>query len=171
MECLDLFFEQAASKNYDIKIYIKSKKTIDENTIYFIAPNPPDYRTSFSGSALPFPSKSQAFDDTTNKGKLVLNSENEGVIYLKYPNAYYMALGNVLVLPHVDLIFTVNNIENVVNYKLSDNPIPYRTLTHPHTRTSPLFYKKKTEIPIMSQRDLLKRNGYPVTNKSTNEFW
>lgn len=168
MDCLDIFSEQVGTNDYDIKIHIISKKAIDDNTVYFIAPNPPDYRTSFSGSALPFHNKDQAFEDTHNKGKLVLDKKtNEGHIYLKYPNSYYIDLGNILVVPHVDLIFKSNNIEHIISYKLSDNPIPYRTLTHPYTRTSPLFYEPKSQYPVTSQTQLLINSGYPSTNNES----
>lgn len=171
MECLDIFSEQVVTKDYDIKLHIKSKQQIDDNTIYFIAANPPDYRTTFSGSALPFHNKTQAFDNTINKGKIILNALKEGTIYLKYPNSYYIDLGNILVVSHVDFIFKVNNVEKMISYKLSKYPIPYRSLTHPHTRTSPLFYKPIREADVMSQSDLFIKKGYPLTNTPINEFW
>jgi hypothetical protein len=172
MDCFNIFYEQVEmNSNYDIKLLIQSKNKIDNNTLYFIAPNPPDYRTSFSGSALPFYNKEQAFTNTNNKGKLILDDDNKGTIHLKYPNSYYINLGNVLVVPHIDLIFTINNKERIVEYNVSKNSIPYRSLTHPYTRTSPNFYQPKMNIPVMSQRELLIRSGYPSTNTQIENFW
>lgn len=175
MECFDIFFERVLNtKQYDIKLYISSKKKIDNDVISFIAPNPPDYITSFSGSALPFANKEQAFENTKNKGTLTLDSNNNDstVIYLKFPNSYYIHLGNILVVPHVDIIFNIDKIEHIFSYKLSDNPIRYRSLTHPCTRTSPVFYATETDKPvIMSQAELLIANGYlscPLSSSSSS---
>jgi len=170
MDCLNIFYEQVDHSKYDIIINIHTKQNIDNNTLYFIAPNPPDYRTSYSGSALPFFNKEQAFDNTSNKGK-VLFKNKKASFGIKYPNSYYHDLGNTQVVPHVDLLYSINGKEYIYSYKLSDNPIPYRSLTHPYTRTSPLFYKPKTEKTVASQSQLLCDTAYPVTNTSINDFW
>jgi hypothetical protein len=170
MDCLNIFYEQVDHSKYDIIINIHTKQNIDNNTLYFIAPNPPDYRTSYSGSALPFFNKEQAFDNTSNKGK-VLFKNKKASFGIKYPNSYYHDLGNIQVVPHVDLLYSINGKEYIYSYKLSDNPIPYRSLTHPYTRTSPLFYKPKTEKTVASQSQLLCDTAYPVTNTSINDFW
>lgn len=170
MDCLNIFYEQVDHSKYDIIINIHTEQNIDNNTLYFIAPNPPDYRTSYSGSALPFFNKEQAFDNTSNKGK-VLFKNKKASFGIKYPNSYYHDLGNTQVVPHVDLLYSINGKEYIYSYKLSDNPIPYRSLTHPYTRTSPLFYKPKTEKTVASQSQLLCDTAYPVTNTSINDFW
>ena len=133
----------------------------------------PDYRTSFSGSALPFFNKEQAFYNTSNKGKAHFSKCNKSTtIFLKYPNSYYTDLGNILVVPHVDLVYSIDGKEHLFTYKLSDNPIPYRSLTHPHTRTNPMFYQPKTNCTeVMSQSKLFRRTGFPTTNTSLNNFW
>lgn len=170
MDCLNIFYEQVDHSKYDIIINIHTKQNIDNNTLYFIAPNPPDYRTSYSGSALPFFNKEQAFDNTSNKGK-VLFKNKKASFGIKYPNSYYHDLGNTQVVPHIDLLYSINGKEYIYSYKLSDNPIPYRSLTHPYTRTSPIFYKPKTEKTVASQSQLLCDTAYPVTNTSINDFW
>lgn len=170
MDCLNIFYEQVDHSKYDIIINIHTKQNIDNNTLYFIAPNPPDYRTSYSGSALPFFNKEQAFDNTSNKGK-VLFKNKKASFGIKYPNSYYHDLGNTQVVPHVDLLYSINGKEYIYSYKLSDNPIPYRSLTHPYTRTSPLFYKPKTEKTVASQSKLLCETAYPLRNTSITDFW
>ena len=170
MDCFNIFYEQVDHSKYDIIINIHTKQNIDNNTLYFIAPNPPDYRTSYSGSALPFFNKEQAFDNTSNKGK-VLFKNKKASFGIKYPNSYYHDLGNTQVVPHIDLLYSINGKEYIYSYKLSDNPIPYRSLTHPYTRTSPIFYKPKTEKTVASQSQLLCDTAYPVTNTSINDFW
>ena len=173
MDCFDIFYEQVDNKNYDMVVKIKTNKDIDNNFVYYIAPNPPDYRTSFSGSALPFFNKEQAFYNTSNKGKAYFSKCNKSTtIFLKYPNSYYTDLGNILVVPHVDLVYSIDGKEHLFTYKLSDNPIPYRSLTHPHTRTNPMFYQPKTNFTeVMSQSKLFRRTGFPTTNTSLNNFW
>tara|TARA_B110000261_G_scaffold131546_1_gene147706 strand:+ start:679 stop:1200 length:522 start_codon:yes stop_codon:yes gene_type:complete len=172
MDCFDILHSRINNRtDYDIKINIKSKINIDKNTIYFIAANPPDYRTSFSGSALYFYNKEQAFFNTTNTGYVNLDKNDECAIYLKLPNSYYIDLGNILVAPYVDLIYTINGKKNVFTHKLSDDPIPYRSLSHPYTRTCPLFYQEQTQRGVMSQSDLLIKTGFPSKNKSLEDFW
>ena len=138
--------------------------------IVYWAANPPTFNYSFSGSALPFFNKEQAFDNTSNKGK-VLFKNKKASFGIKYPNSYYHDLGNTQVVPHIDLLYSINGKEYIYSYKLSDNPIPYRSLTHPYTRTSPIFYKPKTEKTVASQSQLLCDTAYPVTNTSINDFW
>lgn len=170
MDCLNIFYEQVDHSKYDIIINIHTKQNIDDNTLYFIAPNPPDYRTSYSGSALPFFNKEQAFDNTSNKGKVLFKNKRAS-FGIKYPNSYYRDLGNTQVVPHVDLLYSINGKQYIYSYKLSDNPIPYRSLTHPYTRTSPLFYKPKTENAVASQSKLLCDTAYPLTNTPVTDFW
>ena len=170
MDCLNIFYKQVDHSKYDIIINIETNTKIDNNALYFIAPNPPDYRTSFSGSALPFYNEEQAFYDTKNKGTAIFK-DNVVSFGIKYPNSYYTNLGNIQVVPHVNLIYTINNKEYVYRYKLNENPIPYRSLTHPNTRTSPLFYEAKTEKIVASQSKLLCDTAYPKTNVSVENFW
>ena len=50
--------------NGRVSNYIPSSNT----KVVFWAPNPPVYRTSFSGSALPFANEEMAFEQTPNAG-------------------------------------------------------------------------------------------------------
>lgn len=170
MDCLNIFYEQVDHSKYDIIFNIKTTQSIDNESLYFVAPNPPDYLTSYSGSALPFFNKEQAFDNTSNKGKVLFKKQTAS-FGIKYPNSYYKNLGNTLVVPHIDFLYSINGKEYIYSYKISDNPIPYRTLTHPYTRTSPSFYKPKTEKTVASQSKLLCDTAFPLTNTSVTDFW
>lgn len=170
MDCLNIFYEQVDHSKYDIIINIETKNNVDDDVLYFVAPNPPDYRTSYSGSALPFHNENQAFENTPNKGKVVFK-KNKASFGIKYPNSYYKNIGNIQVLPHVDLIYKISGKEYIFSYKLSENPIPYRSLTHPYTRLSPMFYEPKTEKQIASQCTLFTNTAYPKTNISLDNFW
>jgi hypothetical protein len=155
---------------YDISLGIKSLVKIDNNEIRYIAANPPDYITSFSGSALPFHNEEQAFDDTPNIGSVMLSDTNEAVINVFYPNSYYDELGNVLVKPHIKLFFNVNNTLKQVDVKLSEG-IPYRSLTYPIHRSSCMFYDTLDSLPIRSQNDILRSSGYPDEDIHYTNFW
>lgn len=185
MEDIEIEFQQLKDREFDIQLTVKCYVPVADNKIRYEAPNPPDYRGSFSGSALPFYSKEQAFEGTINKGNVslkqveMINERNEvynyfykGVIFIKFPNSYYTNVGNLLVLPHILLKYkTLQGVQKTFVYKLTGQSIPYRTLTHPSMRTSPLFYKPKMNIGVMSQEDLLRRSEYPRTNKPIASFW
>ena len=83
---------------------------IDNNTIFYIAAGPPNYMTTYSGSGLPFYSKEQALFNTPNKGKVIVNTNNEAIIKLYYPNSYNEDVGNIVVKPHVTLFYYSNSI-------------------------------------------------------------
>ena len=60
-------------------------KSSDANPIVtYWAPNPPNYRTSYTGSALPYPNPSIAYENTPNKGKVRANNRRFE-IRIKYP--------------------------------------------------------------------------------------
>ena len=142
-----------------LRLKIVSTEKIDDDTVTFIGANPPDQRTSFSGSALPFPNEEHAYENTPTHGVVELDAqEYEAVITFLIPNAYYTNMGNTYVNPHLKLVYKQKGIMYERKVDVLDR-IPFITLTHPKTRTSPNYYRHHNEVA--SQESLLRANGYP----------
>lgn len=157
-------------QRYDLVLKVKVVKSVDDNMIHYIAANPPDYLTSYSGSGLPFANFQQAFENTFNKGTVMLDSRGMASIKMRFPNAYYEELGNRLVKPYVRIFYHVDGIKKDLRVDVSDG-LPFRTLTHPKTRTSPLFYAHGWNLPVVSQEQVLKNSAYPPVNEHYDNFW
>jgi hypothetical protein len=141
---------------------------IDNNTIFYIAAGPPNYMTTYSGSGLPFYSKEQALFNTPNKGKVIVNTNNEAIIKLYYPNSYNEDVGNIVVKPHVTLFYYSNSI--IVEKKIIlSKGIPFRSLSHPNIRNGPEFYSN--DIPTQTQESILRFSQYPSTDLHYKNFW
>lgn len=182
---MSLLFESAycsgtiSHGEYDRQIVVQGRITeqIKDNTVYFIAASPPDYRATFSGSGLPFYSQVQAFENTPNKGKIVVSIGVEFQIELMMPNSYYVGLGTVYVPPTLYLeYFNAEGQKRNVSIKLSDG-IPYRSLTWPGpgqktaARGGPMFYATQFKLPVRSQEQILRDAAYPEKNKMDEDFW
>lgn len=143
-----------------VTMKIVSSEKIDENRIEYLGAHPPDRRTSFSGSALPFPNEEHAYDNTPNRGQLMLDESEEpsGELTFAFPNAYYVNLGNDYVKPHLRLRWKQNGTMRETRVDLLEK-VPFRTLTHPLERTSPHFYEN--DDLVASQESLLRKSGYP----------
>lgn len=127
---------------------------------------PPTYINSYSGSGLPYPNQEIAYDTNDNKGVIEVDNTGNFTFQLKFPNAYYSGLGKNYVEPcfHVK----VCDSEEIYTFQLS-NGIPYRMMTY--SRTSPLFYQGRDELPIRNQEQILRDSGYPSVNKMPENFW
>ena len=157
-------------ERYDLILKVVVKKSIDDNKIHYIAANPPDYRTSYSGSGLPFANVNQAFENTINKGVLTPDSNGMAISKMRFPNLFYEVLGNKLINPHVNITYHIDEIEKELRVDVSDG-LPFRSLTHPKVRTSPLFYDNEWSLPIVSQERLLRNSAYPSVNEHYVNFW
>lgn len=158
------------ARRYDLILKVHVKSQIDDNRLHFIAANPPNYRTSYSGSGLPFASFEQAFENTSNHGVVKIDSNGNGEIKMHYPNSYYDDLGNRLVTPYVTITYRLNNVKKQIYVNLSDG-IPYRSLTHPLARVSPIFYGHGWSLPVVSQETILRNSAYPSKNEQCDNFW
>ena len=87
----------------------------------YVAASPPDFRSSYAGSGLPYPNEEIAFTDTPNKGKLTLGEGGSFKLTVVFPNSYYINNGSTMVMPQV--CFDFNNIEGLVEVPLSDKPL------------------------------------------------
>jgi hypothetical protein len=166
---IQVHVQKGDSKN-DINLHIKSQISIDNNTITYIAANPPTFMTSFSGSGLPYPNENQAYDNTPNRGQLVLDNNNEGILMLYSPNSYYTDLGNTLVKPHILLEYEIQSNKKTITVKVSDG-IPYRSLTHPYNRESSIFYGTSWNLPVRSQESILLSSSFPDKDVHYDNFW
>jgi len=157
----------------DMSVTITFDEIIDDNTVSFIAASPPDYRTSFTGSGLPWSSWKQAFENTPNKGTIDIGS-GEAIIQIVYPNSFYSGLGTVIVPPTLYLEYSTGGQERKKAIKLSDG-VPYRLLSYPMKFTKPrknvMFYDGIWELPVRTQEQILRSAGYPDVNHMSSNFW
>jgi hypothetical protein len=99
--------------DFSIRIYIGGRLYMEtvldhahdtSKPIQFTAAAPMDRRYSSTGSGLPFPSHTHAFDITPNRGTV----ENGGIIHLKgMPNSFYINGMKNLIPPTVFLEYTL----------------------------------------------------------------
>ena len=143
---------------------------VDDNKIMYYAASPPDFRTTYTGSGLPFANQEQAFYNTPNKGFVRLNN-GKFSIELLYPNSYMVGLGTVTIPPTLYIEYLSNGKKEEVSIKLSEG-LPYRMLTYPsigRARSSPEFYRE--DLPVRTQEQILRDSGYPSTNVTPDNYW
>jgi hypothetical protein len=145
--------------------------------VNFIAPNPPTYLTSFSGSGLPYPNAEVAYENTPNKG-MVRAPGGFFEFRLRYPNAYYVGLGTVYVEPCVHIrVCEEDGSKSDLKTIILGKGIPYRSLTYPPTsknvapRSSPLFYAGMEGLPVRTSEQITREADYPSINKMPDNFW
>lgn len=134
------------------------------------AANSPESRSSFSGSGLPFPNETIAYQNTNNQGNYELINPNFSLNMIK-PNSYYTNQGKVLVKPHVNIMFmTADNKPLGKVYKVDiDDYIPYRTLSM--VRKDVMFYNN-TQLPMRTQEQILQDSAYPEKKmKEHDNYW
>ena len=144
--------------------------TSSNATILFWAANPPTYTTSFTGSGMPFPNAEIAYDNSPNRGAVKIKG-SQFQFRIRYPNAYYTALGTVYVPPCVHVKVCENGSNNDIHTIKLGSGIPFRMQTYPVGRTSPLFYDGMDKLPIRTQEQILRDSGYPEKNIMPVNFW
>lgn len=142
----------------------------DNGSVEYVAASPPDHRSSFGGSALPFASAKQAFEGTPNRGTITVTADRKVSVNLQYPNAYYAGLGSDYIPPTVYIRYMVNGKPIHVKVKVSHG-IPYRSLAHPVSRSGAEFYDNLTQLPVRSQEQILLDSAYPNVNAQASNFW
>ena len=160
--------EQDPGKS-DLHIKGTISDVVDQGRIRFIAAAPADYHSSYTGSALPFATPMQAFQNTPNKGEIMLQA-NQFSIRLLHPNSFYEALGSFLIPPTLFLHYFSGGEEKTINVKVAEE-IPYRRLTYPVSRDDPLFYNGTDKLPIRTQERILRDSPYPARNHESHNIW
>ena len=165
-----------SSSNNKIKLTFRLSRKPDSREVTYLAASPPDYRSSFSGSALPFANAAQAFDRTPNKGKALIDDSGKSVhLELYPPNSYYVGLGTLLIPPTVQVFYTSDGAK-VSDSAQVGNPVPFRSLTYPgfvanvRSRKDAMFYD--VDLPVIrSQESILRSSAYPDKNEMPANFW
>jgi hypothetical protein len=145
--------------------------------VVFWAPNPPNYLTSYTGSALPFANTEMAYEETPNAGTVAVDAEGKFSFSIVYPNGYYTGLGTAYVSPHVQLQTIVGDSRGEVETVRVGEGIPFRLLTYPPVpatapRCSPAFYENRGSLPaVRTQEQILRDSAYPDTNEMPANFW
>lgn len=148
----------------------------DGSMIVFWAPNPPNYNGSYSGSGLPFPSPTIAFDNTPNKGAVRVQG-GQFRFQIHFPNSFYAGLGTYYVSPQVYYKICGNSGQDSKVHAITlGDGIPFRTLTYPPPpNTAPrrncMFYGGRDSLPVRTQEQILRDSGYPDKNLIPDNFW
>ena len=160
--------------NGDLEIRGTLTNSNPQTMLYFWAAAPATTGISFSGSGMPYPDPSTAYDRTPNKGVIPV-SNGQFSISIKSPNAYYIGLGSLYIPPHVNFkVSTPGQPDQQFSVQVSDG-IPFRMLTYPapptkKPRISPLFYLEP-EKGARSQEAILRTSAYPGSNSMPDNFW
>ena len=166
-------YDKSVPEEYLYTIEGQIDDQVDDSSIHYLAAHPPDFRTGFSGSGLPFANEEQAFTDTPNKGRLSLNNGKYRIKVI-YPNAFYMKLGTVRIPPVLYISYLSNQQQKTLTVKLG-NGIPFRTLTYPNTETlnarSDCMFYKNDDLPVRNQWEILMDSKYPNRNVMPPNFW
>ena len=169
-EYYDVKVIRTCAKTVRLELTLKNKKC--ETILSYSAAKPPDYRQSYTGSALPFPDAQIAYQNSPNIGKYnVVNNFVSFKIYV--PNSYYSHVGTRLILPHVriDLMNTNNKIYSSEIIELGEIA-PFRMLSYPSMpvpRDSPGFYSREHLTTARTQEAILRSSGYTLTTPPN--FW
>ena len=153
----------------DIRVRVRLPERPDDGVVQWVAAAPADYRSSFSGSGLPFVDAKMAFYNTPNHGTASVEPDRTVAVDLYAPNSYYVGLGTVRVPPTLHLVYTVGG-RTVRQAVPVGQGIPFRSLTYPGTRENTMFYAPE-QPRIRSQEEILRASAYPSTNQEPADFW
>lgn len=123
------------------------KNNSNYKKIILCAPNPPDIRTSYSGTSLPFPNEEIAFHNTKN----IYEIKNGNIdITFKTPNSYYSVDGYNKIKSPVMLIID----DKKIIYEFEDM-CPLKTLRD-RVRGNPSFYAiKEILLPVATAENTM----------------
>lgn len=111
------------------------------------APNPPDIRNSYSGTALPFPCEEIAFENTINYKEIDSGHIN---VTFDFPNSYYAPGGVSKIKSPIMIIID----DKKLIYEL-DDICPLKTLRD-RVRGNPSFYAlKEILLPVATAEDTM----------------
>ncbi len=144
------------------------------STVLYWAASPPNYRTGFTGSALPYANPEMAHQMTPNRGVTKANG-GHFEFQIMFPNSYYTGLGTVYMPPHVFVKVCDENGEGEIQTIKLGEGVPFRMLTYPNVkgaaRDNATFYAGRDRFPVRTQEEILIDSGYPETDKMPENFW
>ncbi len=106
-----------------------------------VAPNPPDIRASYTGTALPFPCEEIALENSKNY--LEINDSGVIDVNFSYPNSYYSVDGYKKIISPIILM-----IDDLKIIHELDDLCPLKTLRD-RVRGNPSFYAlKEILLPV-----------------------
>jgi hypothetical protein len=150
----------------DIIIDCVINDDILDDHVHYIAPSPPKYNGSFSGSGLPYFSETQAYQNTPNVGSVRVGSDGKFTIQLIKPNSYYVDFDK-LTPPSVEIVY---NKSKTFIMTLDHERISYRTLSYPPLRITQGVEFYNRVLPVRSQERILRDSDYNPNIQST-DFW
>jgi hypothetical protein len=160
---------------YHVNVRGIIRDQVKGDKIEFVAAAPPDFRTSFTGSGLPFANSRIAFENTPTSGTAPLGADKTFLFKVQIPNSYYVGLGTVIIPPVVYLLYTTVDDKKVITHVPLSKGIPYRMLTYPmqytKARKDVSFYAGGWELPVRTQEQVLRDSKYPCVNSMHDNFW
>lgn len=157
--------------NNDITVIGILNDHVKNRKIKYIAACPADYRSTWTGSGLPFKDQEQAFDNSPNIGEISLNFDNEFKIQLMLPNSYAVGLGSIIIPPTLYIMYVDEEDKHKkITIKLSHG-IPYRHLTYPMERKGPEFYATQFKLFPKSQWIQAIESSYPKVNQQYPDYY
>jgi len=130
----------------DINIY---------KSVKLIAANPIDRMVNYTGSGLPFPNDTIAFENTPN---IFIIKENRFKTEFSYPNSFYTIDGFNKIDSSI-FIHIVTLTNNNIYEKMSLTDLyPLKSLTYRHSRnTEPIYYDHKNVVlPVDTAEEVMK---------------
>ena len=79
-----------------LKNHLLALSSYEPLVLKYYAANSPTYNGSFTGSGLPYPNESVAFEKSENVGQVDIY-EGKFLFKIRFPNSYYKNLGTVFV--------------------------------------------------------------------------
>lgn len=169
-EFFDVNVIRTCARTVTFEVILKNIQQ-EDIVVSYVAAKPPDYRQSYSGSALPFPDAQIAFEKSQNYGAHKI--KDSIAITIDFPNSYYSHVGTRLILPYVRININ-DSYKNLIESGIVNlgEIAPFRLLSYPSEpvpRDSPLFYSRSHLTKPRSQESILRSSGY--TQKTPKNFW
>lgn len=112
--------------------------------VVFLANNPMDKKSSYSGTGLPFPCADIAFEGSSNI--YTVGESGDINCVFTYPNSYYTVANKKKIISSVFVIVELlNGHKEMIRLELEDM-YPLRTLINREARNGPEFYSSKYDI-------------------------
>lgn len=136
----------------------------DDMQVRWIAASPPDRRTSFSGSGLPFASQEQAFH-APQSGVRPVDPSGKFVIELEAPNSFHVGSSEHPVPPQVVVEWVVRGRSHTRTLSVAAATEPSRSLR------KPCFDEESAFADVMGQEAYLNSGRYtPPEGRSFLDF-